>query len=622
MCGIAGYIGPRPPDNAAAGLCLRLMRHRGPDDTGSYRHAFADDWQVCLLFARLSIIDLDPRSSQPMRRDGRSLVFNGELYNYLELRGELAKAGQTFTTTGDAEVLHAGLVSGGAAWLDRAEGMWALALYDERDGVLRLCRDRFGEKPLYLMAGDGGWYFGSEVKFLAALAGRRPAVNTDHLLRYLVNGYKSLYKSDETFHIGVRELAPSTIMTIAPRRPAREERYWTPAPVQDKAMTFDRAAAEVRERLIESVRLRLRADVPIAFCMSGGVDSNTLISIAKRVFGYDVHGFTVMNADARYEEQGVVDAVVGELGVRHTAMPLARSRFLENLRHLVAHHDAPIHTISYYIHWQLMGLIADHGYKISVSGTAADELFTGYFDHHNAYLAEVADDSELYAASLANWKTHVAPVVRNPFLKDPNLFRDGRHQCDHIYLDADVFSECLTKPWNESFHERHYTTGILRNRMLNELFHECVPVILHEDDLNAMSYSIENRSPFLDRRLVELANAIPTRHLVRNGYAKAVLREAMRGIVPDVVIDNHRKVGFNAPIEDLLPLDDPSCREELLEDSPIYDLVRRDAMADLLDKRGLSNSRSKFLFNVISAKMFLETERGWTGVARSADASA
>jgi asparagine synthase (glutamine-hydrolysing) len=149
-----------------------------------------------------------------------------------------------------------------------------------------------------------------------------------------------------------------------------------------------------------------------------------------------------------------------------------------------------------------------------------------------------------------------------------------------------------------------------------------VPVILHEDDLNAMSYSIENRSPFLDRRLVELANAIPTRHLVRNGYAKAVLREAMRGIVPDVVIDNHRKVGFNAPIEDLLPLDDPSCREELLEDSPIYDLVRRDAMADLLDKRGLSNSRSKFLFNVISAKMFLETERGWTGVARSADASA
>jgi asparagine synthase (glutamine-hydrolysing) len=335
-----------------------------------------------------------------------------------------------------------------------------------------------------------------------------------------------------------------------------------------------------------------------------------------------VHGFTVVNSDARYEEQGIVDAVVGELGLRHTAMPLAREGFLAKLRRLVAHHDAPIYTISYYVHWQLMGLIADHGYKISVSGTAADELFTGYFDHHNAYLAEVADDAELYATSLANWKTHVAPVVRNPFLRDPNFFRDDRDRRDHIYLDADVFSECLTKPWSESFHERDYTTGILRNRMLNELFHEGVPVILHEDDLNAMSYSIENRSPFLDRRLVELANAIPTRHLVRNGYAKAVLREAMRGIVPDVVIDNHRKVGFNAPIEDLLPLDDPSCREELLEDSPIYDLVRRDAMADLLDKRGLSNSRSKFLFNVISAKMFLETERGWTGVARSADASA
>ena len=622
MCGIAGYIGPRPPDQAAASLCLRLMRHRGPDDTGSYRHAFSPDWQLCLFFTRLSIIDLDPRSRQPMQRDGRTIAVNGELYNYLELRAELARAGEAFSTSGDAEVLLAGLNRGGAGWLDRAEGMWAFAYYDERDGVLQLSRDRFGEKPLYLMAGDGGWYFGSEVKFLAALAGRRPAVNTNHLLRYLVNGYKALYKSDETFHAGVRELAPSMMMTIAPLQQARETRYWAPAFVQDETMSFERAVSEVRERLIESVRLRLRSDVPIAFCMSGGVDSNALISIAKRVFAYDVHGFTVINADARYEEQAAVNAVVEELGLRHTAIPLSRDGFLDKLRRLVDQHDGPVSTISYYVHWQLMGLIAEHGYKISVSGSAADELFTGYFDHHNAYLADVADDAELHATSLANWQTHVAPLVRNPFLKDPHFFRKGPDRREHIYLNADAFSACLTKPWSGDFCERRYTAGVLRNRMLNELFHESVPVMLHEDDLNAMSYSIENRSPFLDRGLFELANAIPTRHLVRNGYAKAVLREAMRGIVPDVVIDNHRKVGFNAPIEDLLPLDDPACREEVLEDSPIYDLFRREAISELIDRHALPNSRSKFLFNVICAKMFLEIEQRRAGITLRADALA
>lgn len=606
MCGISGYIGPQPPGETAANSCLRMMRHRGPDDTGSYRHAFAPDWQICLLFTRLSIIDLDPRSNQPMTRNGATLAFNGELYNYVELREQMAKAGETFFTTGDAEVLLAGMAKNGPAFLDRAEGMWAFAFYDESNGVLRLCRDRFGEKPLYVMQGDGGWYFGSEVKFLAALAGRPAAVNRNHLLRYIVNGYKALYKSPETFFDGVAEVAPATIMSLAPQRRPQKERYWSLSVAQDQGLTFEQAVTKVRERLIESVSLRLRADVPIAFCMSGGIDSNALIAIAKRVFGYDVHGFTVLNADARYEEQDMVDAVVKELGLRHTAMPLAREGFMEKLRALVRHHDAPIYTISYYVHSQLMELVSIQGYKISVSGTAADELFTGYFDHHNAYLAEIADDVELHGRSLADWRTHIAPVVRNPYLQNPDLFRNSPNCRDHIYLNAHEFSESLTAPWREEFEERRYASGLLRNRMLNELFHEVVPAILHEDDLNAMYYSIENRTPFLDRRLVELANSIPTRHLMRNGYSKAVLREAMRGIVPDVVLDNHRKVGFNAPIEDLVPLDDPRCRAELLADGPIYELVRRDAISELLDRRALPNSWSKFLFNVICAKMFLE----------------
>jgi len=229
-------------------------------------------------------------------------------------------------------------------------------------------------------------------------------------------------------------------------------------------------------------------------------------------------------------------------------------------------------------------------------------------DHHNLYLAAVAADPERHAAAVAAWSAHVKPHVRNPFLADPDLFREAPEFRDHIYLNSDQFSASLTQPWSEPFFEARYSDDNLRNRMLNELFHEAVPPILHEDDLNSMYFSIENRSPFLDRGLFETVARIPTRHLMRNGYAKALLREAVRGIAPDAVVDCRRKVGFNAPLLDLLDNGDAEVRDELLAESPIYDIVQRDTVARYLEQSELPNSESKFLFNVLNAKMFLETQ--------------
>ena len=268
--------------------------------------------------------------------------------------------------------------------------------------------------------------------------------------------------------------------------------------------------------------------------------------------------------------------------------------------------DAPVYTISYYVHWLLQASIAEHGYKVAISGTAADELFSGYYDHHNAYLYEVSNDPSRFASALAEWREHVQPIVRNPFLGNPRAFIDNPSLRDHLYLDAPAFAAYLKTPWSEAFDEERYCEGLLRNRMLNELFHESVPQILHEDDLNAMYFSIENRSPFLDRHLFEFSGRIPTAHLVRDGRAKAVLRDAMRGIVPDEVLDNRRKVGFNAPILELLDADNPAERRALLGDSPIWDHVHRDRITGLLDKPELPNSESKFLFYFLNAKMFLE----------------
>jgi asparagine synthase (glutamine-hydrolysing) len=606
MCGIAGYIGTRQLEPERVRRCLGLMRRRGPDHAAARHWSAGQGRHVHLLHSRLRIIDLDERANQPFAVGRKWIVFNGELYNYLEVRAELARAGQAFRTTSDTEVLLAAIDRFGWQALDRCEGMWAFAVYDEADGRLTLCRDRFGEKPLYLCRDEDGLYFGSEVKFLAALLGRRLEVNRDHLYRYLVNGYKALYKKPATFFHGLEELPPATRLTIDARGGQERSVYWRPQVRPDEAMTSAEAVRGARERLLRAVEIRLRADVPLAFCMSGGVDSNALIGIAKNAFGYDVHGFTIANSDARYEEQDLVEHVVRELKLRHTSIPLDTRGFLPKLRTLVRQHDAPVYTITYYAHWLLMASIRDHGYRIAVSGTAADELFTGYYDHHLAYLAEVRGDPALHAAALATWQRHIRPLVRNPYLGDPDLFVRDKGFRGHIYLDADGFAAYLKEPWAEPFAEADYTAGLLRNRMLNELFHEAVPVILHEDDLNAMHYSIENRSPFLDRELFTFCFSIPTRHLIQGGRAKAVLRDAVRGLVPDRVLDNRRKVGFNAPIYGFLDVKDPEVRGHLLDQSPIFEHVRRDKIEALIAKPDLPNSQSKFLFYFLNSKMFLE----------------
>ncbi len=606
MCGIAGYIGTRDLSEEAVKSCLGLMRRRGPDTQSARHWVNGAGRNVYLLHSRLNILDLDPRSNQPFRDGSRWLAYNGELYNYLELKQDLEGRGEKFLTTSDTEVLIKTLARGGLEALDRCEGMWAFALYDEADGSLILSRDRFGEKPLTLLRDDTGLYFGSEVKFIAALLGRRLKVSLDHLCRFLVNGYKALYKGEHAFFRGLTELPGATWLRLDAEGRQTRRRYWTPAFRPDESMTYEAAVAGARERIIDSVRLRLRADVPLAFCMSGGVDSNALISIAKREFRYDVHGFTIANTDPRYSESGIVDAAVKELGLRHTSVPVNTRGFLPRLRELVRQHDAPVYTITYYAHWLLMEAVAAGGYRISVSGSAADELFTGYYDHHLAYLYEVREEPVLHAASRRAWERHIKPIVRNPFLGNPDAFIQNRDFREHIYLNAAEFAACLTRPWSEAFTEERYTTSLLRNRMMNELFHEATPVVLHEDDLNAMYFSIENRSPFLDRRLFDFCYSIPSRHLIQDGRAKAVLRDAMKGLVPDAVLESRRKVGFNAPIFSFLDVKDPAVRRELFRDGPVFDLLRKEKIEALIDKEALPNSESKFLFYFLTSKLFLE----------------
>ena len=609
MCGIVGYMGKIPPEKNNLYQASEVLKHRGPNFEGFYTNKLKDT-HVALVHRRLSIIDLDNRSNQPFRYKNTILIFNGEIYNYIEIRNQLKDLGHIFKTSGDTEVLIHALHEWGTSALEKLEGMWAFAWYDERDSSLILSRDRFGEKPLFIWPKNHGLYFASEIKGLVVIANETPQINDNHLIRNLVNGYKSLYKKKETFFIDIEQIPPGYILKIDSDGKKKSYNYWKSKFIENKKMTYLDAVHSTKETLINAVKLRMRSDVPVAFCMSGGVDSNSLISIATKILKCEVHGFTIVNSDARYNEQNLVNQSAKELSIKHTSVKLEKKKFLENLKLLIDHHDSPVYTISYYLHWQLMKSIKAEDYKVTISGTGADELFTGYYDHHNLYLYEVLKNKSLYKNSLDAWYRYQENIVRNPFLKDPNLYVKNSEFRDHIFMHNEIFSSFLKEKWSEPFTELNYTESLLRNRMLNEMFNEIVPVILHEDDLNAMYFSMENRSPFLDSNLFELAYSIPSNLLIKDGMTKAILRDAMKGIVPEMILQEKRKIGFNAPILDLLDLKDTNIIDYLLDDSKVFDIVKKDNIESMLknDVIAKSNTNSKFLFNFINTKMFLENQ--------------
>jgi asparagine synthase (glutamine-hydrolysing) len=328
--------------------------------------------------------------------------------------------------------------------------------------------------------------------------------------------------------------------------------------------------------------------------------------MARAAGCHDVHAFTIVNQHERYAEQEMVDLTVREQGLRHTSIRLRTEGFLDDLRRVIAYHDAPVYTLSAYAHWLLMQAISGHGYKIAISGIGGDELFSGYYDHQLYYLAEMRANPACFGPALAAWSEYVLPQIQNPLLRDPERFVRSPRDLAHLSPHAALFRSFLATEWREELTDHDYRAPALRNRMLNELFIETIPPPLHDEDLNAMFFSIENRSPYLDRSLFDVCARIPTQYLIRDGRAKAVLREALRGLLPDALLDNRRKMGFNAPLFDLLNLKDPQVRAYLLDRSPIHRLVSREAVERLLTGPDPDHHTNLFLFYVLSARLFLE----------------
>ena len=613
MCGIAGYIGSKKLEQVTIETTLNKLNCRGPEGNSEVK-LFLSKNNVNLMFTRLAIIDVNERSMQPMKFRDFTIVLNGEIYNYKELKKsiEINHGPQDWSTEGDIEVALRYLVLNGVEGAKDFDGMFAFALIDIKNEIAYFGRDFFGEKPLYLLQQNNDIYFGSEPKAIFSLIEQKPRVNDNHVMNFVVNGYKYLFKSSEDFFHDLSRVEPGTIKKFELGQNSIDKtiNFSSLDQINLKSNTNKSRSdilLKVRKLVVESVGRKLESDVPLAICLSGGVDSALIAAIAKNDFGVSLNAYTLVSTDTRYSEEESSSLVAKYLGLNHTLVKSDKNNFLTRMHKIISYHESPISTSSYYVQNFLMNKIKSDGFKVSLMGTGADEIFTGYYDHHLLYLATVEKFApEVFTDSLSNWNSKIKHLIRNSAYRNPNLYISNPDYRDHVYEGSKLMSKLLISHQPKKFSEEFYSKSLLKNRMLNELFHEVIPVILHEDDRNSMMFSIENRSPYLSFGLFSEVLSIEDKHFINNGLTKSLLRESFDGYLPNEILYSAKKIGFNASVSELCDLESIEFKQFLDEKSVFWDLFHKDKVIEFFNNMGSEDLFNKAAFNLISAKIFCD----------------
>ena len=537
MCGIAGSVDLE--QGLGSGTPVPAMtdalRHRGPDDAG-----ILVDGPVTLGHRRLAIIDLSAAGHQPMPSADETLwlTFNGEIYNYIELRDELRALGHTFRTASDSEVLLIAYAEWGVSMLERLNGMFAFAIWDRRTSSLLLARDRFGVKPLYYAEAGGRFRFASEIKALLVdpEVPRRP--NNPRVLDFLAYGLSD--HTEETLFAGVRQVPPGSYLQVRPYMSVPTAvRWYTLRPaVPDGAP----AGARIRALFDRAVSLRLRSDVPVGVSLSGGMDSSSALCVAaalRSAEGLDApQSFSARSSDPATDEYSYTERVVSATGSKNTQVLPSFAGLVDELDSTLWHMDEPFHSPSVYGQRKVDELARNAGVVVLLDGQGGDEVLSGYHHfHYPPLLLELVRRGRVLAFArevLARKRRIGTSPIRS--LKDVVRllvapYRQGAGRPD--WLAAGVALADRPRPSSSLASHQDYGLAIAP-----------LPAYNHHADRNSMTFSLETRNPFLDVHLVEAARGLTSEELLHDGFTKWALREAVRDVVPAEVVDRARKQGF------------------------------------------------------------------------------
>ena len=536
MCGVAALF--RRADAAVPAGALQRMTdlaaHRGPDGQGVeyLSRAPGSPWTVGLGHRRLSIIDLSEAGHQPMRRGARWISFNGEIYNFVELRAELSRLGQTFASGTDTEVLLAAFEVWGRGALERLRGMFAFVLVDLERGTALLARDRLGIKPLYIQrVGPGLVAVVSEQKQLVPVA--RLVASAEAIRTYLATGYEDVHHS---FFVGVEPVPAGTSieLDLASTTLGAPEPYWFPERVKVTLNDPDEAGEAFRAALADSVKVHLRADVPVGCALSGGLDSSAIAAMIGACGGGlgALRTFSATFPGEDVDERAWIDRVVRHVDAEPAYVAPTPEDLVRELDDWVYTHDEPVGSISQYAGYAVARLTRAHGVPVTLNGQGGDEVLSGYWEHYFVHLARLARGGAAVelgrhglGALLPGGNAELARQV-------PSIVRRyaSRRAAGGAAFGVTLAATRSAAAWR-----------------VHEVRDLTLPRLLKWDDRNSMAFSIEGRYPFLDHPLIELGLSLGPRALYRRGWTKEPLRRGLAGLLPDTILRRKTKLGFETP---------------------------------------------------------------------------
>jgi asparagine synthase (glutamine-hydrolysing) len=551
MCGLAGFIGKTGTERARQYVVtmLHAEKHRGPDADGIWTAEIGGS-SVGLGLARLKILDLSDSANQPMISEGGRfvLVYNGELYNYVELRAQLTSAGAIFRTRGDTEVVLQALIAWGSMAFTRFNGMWALLLLDRTNGKILLSRDRFGIKPLYTYADERGVFVSSEIKAILVAADRKFRINAEVADAYLHQNL--LCTGRATFFGGIEEFpaghfADCSLNELGAKR-LDPSRYWTiPTSYSGGRSECDLVEA-VRDTFLDSVKIRLRSDVPLGILLSGGLDSS---AIAASVYQIDsstdkIKLISAVDQSGNYDEQPFIDIVA-----RHLKRPVDKvvlnypySEALEMISEVSWFNDEPIASFSTVAHYLLMKKARALGVTVLLSGQGADESLCGYRKYLGFYLQELIRAGKVGAAA----KTFLKFVQQGTVISQFNYREAKRYLPQWLrFSEIDIRGRALLEA-NATIHVGLNGAGVI-DRQVTDFDHLSIPALVHYEDRMSMAVAREIRLPFLDYRLVTLLVSLPIEYKLRDGWTKWIFRRAMETLLPKEITWRKDKQHFIVP---------------------------------------------------------------------------